>query len=199
MVGASLGGGRPAESGRRGVLREARSGLRLANWIAEEWFRQGVAWAHERRGRVVLFDRHFYCDYYANDVAGHRPGRPWTSRIHGAMLERLYPKPDVVIMLDAPAEVLFARKGEGTIESLERMRLDLLALAPHVKRFVTVDATQDLDTVTSDVVAAIMAVVRDGSAISAGPNAALSPVPSPEADAGSHTDSVGQAIRTDAA
>jgi hypothetical protein len=75
-------GGRPdmvgsgaAPSGRRGILRELRSGLRLANWVAEEWFRQAVAWYHERRGRVVLFDRHFLLDYYANDVLGRRRGR----------------------------------------------------------------------------------------------------------------------------
>lgn len=195
MVGASLGGGRPPGVGRRGVLREARSGLRLANWIAEEWFRQGVAWAHQRLGRVVLFDRHFYCDYYANDVAGRRPGRPWTSRIHGAMLERLYPKPDLVIMLDAPAEVLFARKGEGTVESLERMRLDLLGLAPNVKRFVTVDATQDLDAVTGDVIGAIMAVVRDGSA-STDPDSTLRPAPGRETDPGPDAAAVGRVIRT---
>jgi hypothetical protein len=196
MVGASLGGGRPTKPGRRGILREARSGLRLANWIAEEWFRQGVAWAHQRRGRVVLFDRHFFCDYYANDVAGHRPGRPWTSRVHGAMLERLYPRPDLVIMLDAPAEVLFARKGEGTVESLERMRRDLLELAPHVRRFVTVDATQDLETVTNDVIEAIMAVVRGEPATVAAPSPSA---PGPQADTGSQPGSMEQGVRTDAA
>lgn len=164
MVGATGNAGtdRPAAtSQRRGLLREARSGLRLANWIAEEWFRQAVAWGHERRGELVLFDRHFFCDYYANDVIGRRPGRPWTSRLHGRMLERLYPRPDLVVMLDAPAEVLFARKGEGTIESLERKRQEYLALASVVDRFVTVDATRDLDTVVEDVVAAIRSIGSD--------------------------------------
>jgi thymidylate kinase len=66
-----------------------------------------------------------------------------------------------VILLDAPAEVLFARKGEGTIESLEQMRQDLHALAPHVPRFHVVDATQPIEAVTDAVIAAIMAVVQD--------------------------------------
>jgi thymidylate kinase len=194
MVGASLGGGKPSKPGRRRLLREARSGLRLANWIAEEWFRQAVAWAHQQRGRVVLFDRHFFCDYYANDVAGRRPGRPWTSRVHGAMLERWYPRPDLVILLDAPAEVLFARKGEGTIESLERMRQDLLELVPHVDRFVTVDATKGLDAVTADVIAAIMAVVR-GEPVSAGAT-----VPASNATPAAATaPAEGSQVRTDAA
>jgi thymidylate kinase len=104
---------------------------------------------------VILFDRHFFCDYYANDILGQRPGRPWTSRLHGAMLERLYPRPDMVILLDAPAQVLFDRKGEGTVESLERKRQEYLALAPHVRRFEVVDATRPVDAVVTDVVALI--------------------------------------------
>lgn len=164
MVGATAGEGRGGAGGRRGLVREVRSGLRLANWMAEEWFRQAVAWSHERRGRVVIFDRHFFCDYYANDVQGRRPGRPWTSRVHGAMLRSVYPRPDLVILLDAPAEVLHDRKGEGTLESLERMRQEYLALEPVVDRFVRVDATQDQEAVTADVVAAIMRLVTERTA-----------------------------------
>jgi thymidylate kinase len=163
MVGATAADARDRGT-RRGLVREVRAGLRLANWIAEEWFRQAVAWSHERRGRVVIFDRHFFCDYYANDVEGRRPGRLWTSRVHGAMLRSVYPRPDLVILLDAPAQVLHDRKGEGTIESLERMRLEYLALEPVVDRFVRVDATQDQEAVTADVVAAIMRLVTDRTA-----------------------------------
>ncbi len=158
MVGA--GNGTAPGGSSPGLLRQVRSGLRLANWIAEEWFRQGVAWVHQRRGRLVIFDRHFFCDYYAADIAGRRPGRPWTSRVHGAMLDRLYPRPDMVIMLDAPPEVLHARKGEGTLESLERMRQEYLALEQVVDLFVRVDATKDQDAVTGEVVTAIMGLLR---------------------------------------
>jgi thymidylate kinase len=183
---------RPA---RRGVLREIRSGLRLANWIAEEWFRQGVAWMHQRRGAVVLFDRHFFCDYYANDIIGRRPGRPWTSRVHGLMLERLYPRPDLVILLDAPAEVLFARKGEGTLESLERMRQDYLALAPVVARFRSVDATQPVDVVVAEVIAAIEALLAEQAGESPAGASAVSDVSATPADAAASP----AATRSDAA
>lgn len=158
---SSAVGGASKPSARHGVVHEIRSGLRLANWIAEEWFRQGVAWIHQRRGAVVLFDRHFFCDYHANDILGRRPGRPWTSRVHGLMLERLYPRPDLVILLDAPAEVLFARKGEGTLESLESKRQEYLALAPLVARFRSVDATQPVDAVVAQVVTAIEALLAE--------------------------------------
>jgi len=171
-------GGRPdmvgsgtAPAGRRGLLREARSGLRLANWMAEEWFRQAVAWYHERRGRVVLFDRHFLCDYYANDVIGRRPGRPWTSRLHGRVLQRWFPRPDVVIYLDAPAEVLFARKGESTIEALEQKRREFLELEAVFDRFRVVDATRSTDAVVDEVLEIITNAVG---------RPAASPEPAPD-------------------
>jgi thymidylate kinase len=169
MVGADGGSGATGRAGLLAPLRQVRSGLRLTNWIAEEWFRQGVAWLHEKRGRTILFDRHFFCDYYANDIAGRRPGRPWTSRVHGFLLERAYPRPDLVILLDAPAEVLFARKGEGTIESLEQRRREYLELDSVVDRFVVVDATRDIDAVTHDVVRAITDLTA-GDPVSAQPH-----------------------------
>ncbi len=64
-------------------------------------------------------------------------------------------------MLDAPAEVLHERKREGTIEYLERMRQDHLALQGVVDRFVRVDATQDAEAVTRDVVAAITNLLEE--------------------------------------
>jgi thymidylate kinase len=133
----------------RAVAGPVMAGLRLVNRLAEEWYRQAVTWREELRGRVVIFDRHFFIDYHAADIAGDE--RTLRRRIHGWTLEHLYPRPDLVIFLDAPAEVLFARKGEGTLESLERRRQDYLSLAPLVRRFEVVDASQPLDAVTADV------------------------------------------------
>jgi thymidylate kinase len=66
------------------------------------------------------------------------------------MLARFYPRPDFVICLDAPAEVLFARKGEGTLALLERRRQEYLHLRDVVKHFATVDATQSEDEVARE-------------------------------------------------
>jgi thymidylate kinase len=129
-----------------------KSGVRMTNWIMEEWFRQVVAWLHRRRGRVVVFDRHFIADYPAN---GNRL-RPLSSRFHLFLLRRFYPKPDLVICLDAPAPVLLARKGEGTLEFLERRRAQYLALGKDVPNFAVVDATGDAEEVARAVVGVIM-------------------------------------------
>lgn len=134
-----------------------RAGLRLANRTAEEWYRQALAWRWQRRGAIVVFDRHFYVDYHAYDVSDAHD-RSLTQRLHGVALERLYPKPDLVVYLDAPGDVLLARKGEGTVEALEARRAEYRAIAPHVPRFVEVDATRPIDAVVADVAARIMAV-----------------------------------------
>jgi thymidylate kinase len=47
--------------------------------------------------------------------------------------------------------VLFARKGEGTIEMLERRRQEYMALRNVVKHFAVVDATQPEEEVARDV------------------------------------------------
>jgi thymidylate kinase len=61
----------------------------------------------------------------------------------------------LVIFLDAQPQVLLSRKGEGTIELLELRRREYLQLDNEVRRFVTVNAEQPLDTVTAEVVAVI--------------------------------------------
>jgi thymidylate kinase len=67
------------------------------------------------------------------------------------VLGRFYPRPDLVIYLDAPGDVLLARKGEGSVEALERRRGEYRAIADHVQDFVEVDATRPVEEVTGAV------------------------------------------------
>jgi thymidylate kinase len=161
---------RPANPLKR-LLSEVKSGLRMANQLAEEWFRQGVIWYYERRGYIVLVDRHFLFDYYFYDIVPGDGYRPLSSRLHGFVLNRLYPRPDLVIFLDAPAEVLFARKGEGTVEIIERRRQEYLHLRHLVKHFVTVDATQPEEAVVREVAD----LIRQYSQIDGGVSEAAAP------------------------
>jgi thymidylate kinase len=158
-VQGTTGGGRRRRGGPlKAALKAVGAGLRLGNRVAEEWYRQGVAWSHQARGEVVLFDRHFYIDYHAADIAGApTSGR---RRIHGWMLEHVYPRPDLVVYLDAPVEVLLARKGEGTLESIARRQEDYRSLAGEVERFAIVDANRPLEAVIDDVVAEIVAFAQ---------------------------------------
>jgi thymidylate kinase len=136
-------------------LADLRAVARLGNRLAEEWYRQWLAWRWQRSGAVVVFDRHFFVDYHAYDVSGE--DRSWTQRLHGFLLRHVYPRPDLVVYLDAPGEVLLARKGEGSIEALERRRDEYRAIATEVRAFVEVDATAPIDVVSSRVADAILA------------------------------------------
>jgi thymidylate kinase len=136
----------------------AKSGLFTVGLISEEWFRQLLAWYFRSTGRyIVLFDRHFFCDYFTSHILNNKRTLPISRRIHGLMLLYLYPKPDLVIYLDAPAEVLFARKGEGTLTSLEQRRQNYLQLRSVLKHFAVVDANQP----TKDVALQVATLIRD--------------------------------------
>lgn len=136
-------------------VRKLKAGLRLLNWVAEEWFRQVVTWSYVRRGNVVVFDRHFFPDYYAYDIVDADVRRPFVNRVHGFLLRRVYPKPDLVVCLDAPGEVLFARKQEASPEWLEQRRREYLDIRNVLPEFAVVDAAQPLDDVVRDVAGAI--------------------------------------------
>jgi thymidylate kinase len=145
-----------ANGGGRRIKQEARAGLRLANWLAEECFRQIVAAFYMRRGNIVVFDRHFFADYYSYDVASRRGTVSLTRRLHGLFLDRLYPKPDLAICLDAPGRVLYSRKQEAPSEWLEQRRKDYLELATILPNVVVVDATRPAQDVIVDVAEAIV-------------------------------------------
>jgi thymidylate kinase len=137
----------------------ARSTLRLIAWLAEEWYRAFVAWVYRRQRYLVVYDRHFFYDYYASDVQP-RDDRQLASRIHGFVLSRLYPRPDLVVCLDAPPEVLHARKGEQSLDFLRRRREEYLGLALVEPNFRVVDASRSLDTVVDDVAQLVLAYQR---------------------------------------
>ena len=133
------------------VDRRGRVGafVRLCNRVSEESFRQLVSWILQLRGYVVLYDRHFLFD--ACPTASKSSHLRLTDRIHIWFLRRMYPRPGLAILLDAPADVLYTRKQEVPLEYLESNRAELLAKSEFAKHFVRVDATQPLDDVLETV------------------------------------------------
>lgn len=161
MAAKRAKGGRPdmvasdpriqADSAPRGLRSNTKQAARLTVWMTEEWLRQLVAAFYSARGYIVIFDRHFFADYYHSHVqVGRSSSR--LNRLHGWMLQHAYPKPSLVVCLDAPAEILFARKGEADPDWLAARRQQYLELAQVVPSFATVDAGQPVDAVLSDVV-----------------------------------------------
>ena len=130
----------------------AAEAVSMANQVAEEWYRALVACLMVRHSRIVVLDRHYYYDYFATDIVA--DGRRRTQRLHGYMLQR-YPRPHLTIYLDAPPEVLLARKGEGTRESVCALRRELLEALRSTGGGVIIDGTQPLDDVVQQVIACI--------------------------------------------
>jgi thymidylate kinase len=136
----------------------------LAHRLADGWFRQAVSWYYQLSGFTVLYDRHFVFDF-APEITDYR-ARTLDKRIHDWCLSHLYPHPSLVIFLDAPGSLLFARKGESTVEELERRRQAFLRIGARVGGFVRVDASRPLDQVYAEIAAHVVrmgAVSQEGS------------------------------------
>jgi thymidylate kinase len=130
-------------------------GLGLAARLSAQQARWLRARAHRLRGRLVLFDR------YATDalLPARRPlGR--LGRLRRWLLGHGCPPPDLSVVLDAPGELLYARKGEHGAAALETERRAYLALAARLGRSSVVDATRDADQVRRDVTATIWQAYR---------------------------------------
>jgi thymidylate kinase len=139
--------------GRRRWTSTLRATVRHLNMLADEWYRQLVSWYYQARGHVVVYDRYFLFDYSRHLRVEGQDRKSF--RFHRFVLEKLYPRPTKVIYLDAPAEVLYSRKREGTLESLEARRRAFLSQGRELANFVCIDATQPLSEVASEVAAHI--------------------------------------------
>jgi hypothetical protein len=98
------------------------------------------------RSTLVMNDRHFV-DILV-DRTRYRYGGPlWLIRL----IWRLIPKPNLIILLDAPAEVLQARKQEVSFEETARQRSAYLSLVRSLPMGHVVDSAQPLEAVTRQV------------------------------------------------
>jgi thymidylate kinase len=98
------------------------------------------------RATLVMHDRHLVDALV--DPRRYRYGGPsWLLRL----IWRLAPKPDLVILLDAPPEVLQARKQEVHVEESARQREAYLSLVRTMGNGHVVDAARPLKWVVGDV------------------------------------------------
>ena len=131
-----------------------RAPLRFVNRNAEQWYRQFVTWSYTRKGNVVLFDRHFVFEYEPGAVG---KDKGFWDRLHYRCLDAFFPRPDLTICLDAPAEVLFARCQEYSIPYLAARRESFLRQRNRVDNFVTLDVTEPPGIVEREAIREILA------------------------------------------
>ena len=134
----------PHENPSRGL---ALSLVKLGLWWADYTLLAHVPDVRPRLRRcaLVLFDR-YYHDLLV-DPARHRYGGPmWLARCVG----RIFPQPHLVLLLDAPAEVLYARKREVSLEETVRQREAYLKVVRDLPNGHVLDASKPVHEVASE-------------------------------------------------
>ncbi len=124
--------------------------LSFASRLVRLWWRYLTARYHQARGRLVIFDRYTYDSRLPASRPLSRLGR-WRRWL----LAHACPPPDLVLLLDAPGEVLYSRKGEHTPLLLEAQRQAYLKLKPHLPQLVVIDATAGAEHVRREAISLI--------------------------------------------
>ena len=104
---------------------------------------------HRARGRCVVFDRHPY------DTLVAPPSPRRRTRARRAVIARTGAPPDLLLILDAPAETLYRRKGEHDVAQLEEQRGRYRDLARANPRAVVIDTSIGASGVLAEALALI--------------------------------------------
>ena len=131
------------------------SALKLLYWFADCWYGYLVAIRPRRRGSgLIIFDR--YLPDILVDPLRYRlpaPCLPIAQR-----LCRAAPHPDLYILLDAPPEIVHARKPELPIAELYRQRIAYLNMFSDLRCRLIVDVTGTVHQAARNIVAAIRGI-----------------------------------------
>jgi thymidylate kinase len=114
---------------------------------------------HRRLGRLVVVDRFTYDVDMPSTDAG------WRARISGNVLKRVTTEPEIAILLDAPAEVMFARKGEHDPARLEAFRSAYRRLAESHPRIVVLDGARPPEDVRRSAMALVWEQLRNSGGV----------------------------------
>ncbi|MDQ2941820.1 MAG: hypothetical protein M3R05_06500 [Chloroflexota bacterium] len=117
--------------------------------MADLWRGWLVGLYHRLRGRLVIFDRYTY------DALLDGRRQTVRRRIRRFLLAHACPAPHLVIVLDAPAELLYRRSREHGVAELDEQRQRYLRLAAHLPRLRVVDASQGSNAVRREVTALV--------------------------------------------
>ncbi len=142
------GGGLPNHNPQSDPVRGAMSSIaKLGFW----WLDFTVGYLIEILPRkicstLLVFDR-YYFDILV-DPQRYRYGGP---KILARMVAKLIPQPDIVILLDAPVEIIQSRKCEVSVEETTRQREAYLSLLTELSQGYVVDASKPISEVIDQV------------------------------------------------
>ncbi|MGA2902588.1 MAG: hypothetical protein ABSD98_02050 [Candidatus Korobacteraceae bacterium] len=133
---------------------------KLIYWLLDCWYGYLVALRPgSRRSRLVIFDR-YYPDILVDPL---RYRLPAASLRFARWLAALAPRPDLCVVLDAPAEVVQRRKHEVSLVESQRQRLAYLAVFQSMPVKLLVDANLPVHEVAQQVSAAVFVLLHNYS------------------------------------
>jgi len=122
--------------------------FKLLYWLADCWYGYMVTIRPARAGlRLVIFDRYF--DDILIDPRRYR--LPKSCQWFAKLVVDLAPRPDVYVLLDAPAEVVQKRKPEVSPAESQRQRMAYLEMFRSLPNAFVVDAAFPVDEVAQQV------------------------------------------------
>lgn len=125
---------------------------KLVYWLIDYWWAYFVTIRpRQRKHGLIVFDR--YCPDILVDPVRYR--LPPQVMQFAQWMSRLAPRPDLYVLLDAPAEVVRHRKSELPLPELRRQRVAYLSLFQKLPCRLIASADSDVDEVARYVSAAI--------------------------------------------
>lgn len=121
-------------------------GLAILGRPFAAWRKGIVGEYHRAHGRLVIFDRYTY-----DALIPPRGPLVHLKRIYFWILAHSAPAPRLVIVLDVPGELMYARKGEFDAVRLEEERHQFRALGDRIVGLQVIDAARPADVVRTDV------------------------------------------------
>jgi len=122
-------------------------------WLMEEWY---VHLFQDDKETLLICDR-YYHDLLVDSKRYRYGGPRWAAELIG----KLIPKPGLWVLLDAPAQVLQARKQEVPPEETARQRQAYVAFVRAQRNHVIIDASQPLEKVIANVEHAALRAINE--------------------------------------
>lgn len=125
--------------------------LRLGHRLSESTFRSLYALGLSLSGTLVVCDRHLYYENLSRKKPGNLSQRRLTDRIFLWYVDHVLPRPDLVVLLDVPGSLAYARKPELSIVDFEDRRRALQACAARDPGIAVIDGSEPVAMVVDKI------------------------------------------------
>lgn len=134
--------------------------IRAGYWLLHQFAEHATSRVDVSRSSLILYDRHFV-DVLVDQKRYRYGGPRWLL----SAIWSIMPRPDLILVLDAPAEVLHRRKQELNLGETERQRQHFLALVKGLENGHVIDAAQPFEQVVARISSLLVAHVARREAL----------------------------------